>query len=116
VTIQFGIITLASWVTGMAVDGTIMPASYSNTFILALVATVLFATVFAFWAQSSMQRFTTPAKTALIFTMEPLSAALFGYFYAGEILSPLQMLGGGLMIAGVLYAELMTLRRAPTPL
>jgi drug/metabolite transporter (DMT)-like permease len=116
VTIQFGIITLASLVTGMVVDGAIMPASYSNTFILALVATVLFATVFAFWAQSSMQRFTTPAKTALIFTMEPLSAALFGYFYAGEILSPLQMLGGGLMIAGVLYAELMTLRRAPTPL
>ncbi len=112
VTIQFGVITFASLVTGLGVDGSIMPSNYSNTFILALVSTVLFATVFAFWAQSSMQRFTTPAKTALIFTMEPLSAAVFGYLYAGEVLFPLQLFGGGLMIAGVLYTELMTLRRS----
>jgi len=112
VTIQFGVIALASLMTGIFMDGTIMPSSYHNSFLVALVATVLFATVFAFWAQTSMQRYTTPAKTALIFTMEPLSAALFGYLYAGEILTPLQILGGGLMIVGVLIAELMTLKRA----
>ncbi len=116
VTIQFGVIALASLLTGITVDGSVIPSSYSDAFLLALISTVVFATVFAFWAQTSMQRFTTPAKTALIFTMEPLSAAVFGYLYAGEVLSPLQMLGGGLMIVGVLYAELMTLRRAPTPL
>ncbi len=112
VTIQFGVIALASLMTGILVDGSIVPSSYNKSFLIALVATVLFATVFAFWAQTSMQRFTTPAKTALIFTMEPLSAALFGYLYAGEILSSVQMLGGGLMIAGVLVAELMTLKRS----
>jgi len=112
VAIQFGVISLLSMGMGLVVDGTVMPLAYSYAFILALVATVLFATIFAFWAQTSMQRFTTPAKTALIFTMEPLSAAVFGYFYAGEVLSLSQILGGGLMIAGVLYAELMTLRRS----
>jgi len=112
VTIQFGVIALASLMTGILVDGSIVPSTYNKSFLIALVATVLFATVFAFWAQTSMQRFTTPAKTALIFTMEPLSAAVFGYLYAGEILSSVQMLGGGLMIAGVLVAELMTLKRA----
>jgi drug/metabolite transporter (DMT)-like permease len=110
VTIQFGVIALASLVTGLGMDGSIIPSSYSNSFLIALISTVLFATIFAFWAQTSMQRFTTPAKTALIFTMEPLSAAVFGYFYAGEMLTSLQLFGGGLMIAGVLYAELMTLK------
>ena len=106
VTIQFGVVTLASLVMGISIDDTIMPSSYSYEFILALVTTVLFATVFAFWAQTSMQRYTTPTKTALIFTMEPLSAAVFGYFYLGEILLPIQLFGGALMIAGVLFAEL----------
>ena len=112
VTLQFGVIALASMLAGIWSDGTVIPADCSRAFVIALVTTVLFATVFAFWAQTSMQRFTTPAKTALIFTMEPLSAALFGYFYAGERLLPLQLLGGGLMIAGVLYAELMTLKKS----
>jgi len=97
---------------GIMQDGTVWAADYNDAFMVALVATVLFATVFAFWAQTSMQRFTTPAKTALIFTMEPLSAALFGYFYAGEALSLTQILGGLLIVAGVGFAEIMTLRRA----
>jgi len=106
VTIQFGVIAFASAIAGIFIDGTIIPTSYSNDFLLALVITIIFATIFAFWAQTSMQRFTTPAKVALIFTIEPLSAALFGYFYAGETLLPIQMLGGLLIVGGVLFAEL----------
>jgi len=106
VTIQFGVVTLASLVMGLSIDATVIPSHYSYEFVLALVTTVLFATVFAFWAQTSMQRYTTPTKTALIFTMEPLSAALFGYLYIGELLSPMQLFGGGLMVIGVLFAEI----------
>jgi drug/metabolite transporter (DMT)-like permease len=40
--------------------------------------------------------------------MEPVSAAVFGYLYLGEVLSPTQLLGGGLIVAGVLFAELIT--------
>ena len=111
VTIQFGVIAVASLFMGIVQDGTVWAADYNDAFVVALVATVLFATVFAFWAQTSMQRFTTPAKTALIFTMEPLSAALFGYAYAGEALSLMQILGGLLIVSGVVFAELMTLKQ-----
>jgi len=111
VTIQFGVIALASLIMGLGTDGSIIPSGYSNSFLIALISTVLFATIFAFWAQTSMQRFTTPAKTALIFTMEPLSAAVFGYLYAGEVLTPLQLFGGGLMIVGILVAELLPSRQ-----
>jgi len=74
---------------------------------------VIFATVFAFSVQTSMQRYTTPGRTALIFTMEPLSAAIFGYLYGGELLSGLQWFGGGLILAGMLFAELGSTPKRP---
>jgi len=106
VTIQFGVVALLAWIFGVLVDGTVMPSELNFSVVLALVTTVLFATIFAFWAQASMQRFTTPTRTALMFSIEPVSASIFAYYYAGETLSTLQIAGGLVMIAGVIYAEI----------
>jgi len=106
VTFQLGTVGIGAGVLGLTVDHTLLPATFSQPFIIALIITVLFATVFAFWVQTSMQRYTTPSRTALILTMEPLSAAVFSYFYGGEALSMLQLMGGGLIVAGMLFAEL----------
>ncbi len=106
VTFQFGTMAVGSALLGIFQNSTIMPTSFAQPFIIGLVITVIFATVFAFWVQTSMQRYTTPSRAALIFTMEPVSAAVFGYFYLGEVLLPAQLIGGGLIVAGVLFAEL----------
>ncbi len=108
VTVQFGTMGIGSALLGLAIDHTLSPAPYSPAFVSALVITVLFATVFAFWVQTSMQRFTTPSRAALIFTMEPLSAALFAYGYGGEVLTGWQIFGGGLILAGMIFAEMGT--------
>jgi drug/metabolite transporter (DMT)-like permease len=106
VTFQFGTMATGSALMGLIHDHTLLPPSFSSAFVTALFITVVFATIFAFWVQTSMQRHTTPGRTALIFTMEPLSAAVFGYFYLGETLSIGQLTGGLLIVAGVLFAEL----------
>ena len=54
----------------------------------------LFGTVFTFLMQTAMQRFTTTARTALIFAMEPVFAAIFAYLIAGESLSLSGWIGG----------------------
>lgn len=108
VTIQLGIVALLSFVASLSFDGYLMPKELNSTLIYALIATVLFATVFAFWVQTSMQRFTTPAKTAIIFTMEPVSAGIFGYLFAGEVLSKAQLFGAFLILFGMISAELGT--------
>ncbi len=108
VTIQLGVVALLSCVASLLFDGYLMPKELNSTLIYALIATVLFATVFAFWVQTSMQRFTTPAKTAIIFTMEPVSAGIFGYLFAGEVLSLAQLLGAFLILFGMISAELGT--------
>jgi drug/metabolite transporter (DMT)-like permease len=66
----------------------------------------LFGTVFTFLMQTAMQRFTTSTRTALVFAMEPVFAALFAYLIAGETMTILGWIGGILILAGMIVAEL----------
>ena len=106
VTIQFFTVALCSLVGGLRMEGTIIPPRHDMLFLNAIAITVIFATIFAFWVQTAMQRFTTAAKTAIIFTMEPVSAGIFGYYFANEALSSSQIFGALLIVSGMLIAEL----------
>ena len=113
VIVQFGTMAAASALMQLMNGGSLWPAAWSGTLVWSLGITVVFATVFAFWVQTSMQRFTSAARAAVIFTMEPLSAAIFAYAYAGEVLRPLQLAGGIIIVASMLLTELGTLYLRP---
>lgn len=72
----------------------------------AAVFTGLLATALAFFVQSRAQQATSPTHTALIFAAEPVFAGLFSYLLIGEVMGPRQLLGSGLILAGMLAAEL----------
>lgn len=108
VSVQFGVVAILSLIGAFFLDGKVMPKSFDGVFLQALIATVLFATIFAFLVQTIMQKFTTPAKTAIIFTMEPVSAGIFGYYLADESFMPMQIMGACLILFGMLSAELGT--------
>ncbi len=71
---------------------------------------ILFLTVFptlsAFLLQLMCQRHVDPLRTALIFVLEPVFGALFSWTLGGEAFIPLRALGGLLIVAGMLLAEL----------
>jgi drug/metabolite transporter (DMT)-like permease len=67
--------------------------------------TGVLATAVAFGIQTAVQRFTTPTHTALIFTGEPVFAALFGVWLAGDLLTSANLVGGLLIILGTLITE-----------
>ncbi len=79
---------------------------------LAAAFTGLLATALAFGLQNSVQRFTTPTHTALIFTAEPVFATLFGMLLADETLLPRGIVGGLLILAGTVISEVPWARRA----
>jgi len=106
VTIQFLTVGVCSFIGGIVLEGSIVPPKIDTMFINAIAITVLFATIFAFWVQTAMQRFTTAAKTAIIFTMEPVSAGIFGYLFANELLTFSQICGAMMILVGILIAEL----------
>jgi drug/metabolite transporter (DMT)-like permease len=72
----------------------------------AIVFTGLLATALVFSLQVYVQRFTTPTHTALLFSLEPVFAAFFGWWWANEALGTRELLGCGLILAGMLVAEL----------
>lgn len=61
----------------------------------------------AFAAQSWAQRFTPPAHVGLLFTAEPLSAALFAWWWIGERLSARQWLGALVLVGAIVFAQLL---------
>jgi drug/metabolite transporter (DMT)-like permease len=76
----------------------------------AILITAVLATAGAFLVQNVMQRYTTPTHTALVFSMEPVFAAVFAWLLAGESLGVRGVLGGLLVLAGMLLAEIEPLR------
>jgi drug/metabolite transporter (DMT)-like permease len=71
----------------------------------ALLVTGVFASAFAFLAQTWAQRRATATQTALAFSLEPVWAAFFGFTLAGDRLGPLGWLGCAVILAGIVVAE-----------
>lgn len=70
-----------------------------------LLVTGVFATGLAFYVQNYAQQFTTPNRTALIFSLEPFFAALIAYLILGQTLTVREWAGGVLVLAGILTSE-----------
>jgi drug/metabolite transporter (DMT)-like permease len=78
----------------------------ARTFAATVAFTGVVMTAGAFLLQNWGQARTTAVRAALIFSLEPVAAALFSHFYGGEPLAALDWLGGGLIVAGVAVGEL----------
>jgi drug/metabolite transporter (DMT)-like permease len=53
----------------------------------------------------TVQRFTSAVHTALIFTLEPVFAAIFSVWLQGDRLGATGMTGGALIVLGMVLAE-----------
>jgi len=71
----------------------------------ALIVTGVFASALAFLAQTWAQRRTSATRTALVFTLEPVWAAFFGFTLAGDRLGATGWLGCLVIMAGIVLAE-----------
>jgi drug/metabolite transporter (DMT)-like permease len=66
----------------------------------------ILATVVTTYIQTRFQKDTTPTRAAIIYTIEPVWAAILGYVLLEERLGMVGVLGAGLIIAGILISEL----------
>jgi drug/metabolite transporter (DMT)-like permease len=83
---------------------------WSWAVVIALAVTSLLATALSFSVQSWAQQFTTPTRTALIFSLEPVFAWVTSFLAAREVLSPRAAIGAMLILAGILTVELKPMR------
>ncbi len=105
--------------TVLACGGSLMfepvswPQVWSVSLIMAFIITAVFATAYAFWAMTTFQHRTTPTRAALIYTLEPVFAAIFSVWLLGETLTAVGWLGGVLIVAGMVVAECWNLFNPP---
>ena len=106
--VLFQLITVAvlSLIFSLSLEEKTFDISYNYPFYKAVIITAVFATVYAFLIQTYMQQFTTATKTAIIFAMEPVSAAIFAYITVNESLSATQVFGAILIVFATIIAEL----------
>lgn len=101
--IQIGVVGVLSLITSLLTESPIIPSGsyvWMNLLILSIVCTSG-----AYIVQSAAQKYTTPTHTALIYSGEPVFAALFAYIVAGEVLSTKGIIGAILILMGMLVAE-----------
>ncbi len=100
-------------IAGSALFGTLLAFTletpflvWDYTLVIYLIITGVFATAVGLYIQNRAQQFTTPNRTALIFSLEPFFAVLFSYLLLGQVLTVKEWIGGILVLAGILTSEL----------
>ncbi len=79
---------------------------WSPRLVGAVIVTAVGATAVAFSLQVWAQRFTTASHVAILFSLEPVFAAVTSLLLGAERLNLRTLAGGGLVLCGVLLAEL----------
>jgi len=102
--VQTAVVALGGGLLALSLEGSVgLPAGMG---LLAALYTGVLGTGLVLGLQIPAQKYTSPSHAALIFAAEPVFAALFAAALLGERLGPKELVGGGLILAGMLLAEL----------
>jgi len=81
--------------------------------LVAIGVCAVFATAVAFTVQLWAQQYTPPSHAAILFALEPVFAVITSYLVLHERLTARAMKGAGLIVAGIVIAELLGPPAAP---
>jgi drug/metabolite transporter (DMT)-like permease len=84
---------------------------WTGNLVAAVLITALGSTVIGFSLQTWAQKYTSASHAAIFISLEPVFAVLTSWLLAREHIGKRTLLGGALILAGILIAEL----KAPSP-
>jgi drug/metabolite transporter (DMT)-like permease len=102
--VQIGVVALLSMIASFMFETPTLPTTLPLW--LNISALGLVCTAGAFITQNIAQKYTSASHTALIYTLEPVFAAVAGYFILNELLSGIALFGAILIVSGMLLAEI----------
>ena len=101
--VQSGFVTLLSFLNVQIFEP--QAIIWSDRLFAAIILTGFLATFAAFLIMIWAQKILNPSETAIIFSFEPVAAALFATAFGGEILGLWGWIGGGLVFLAVAYGK-----------
>jgi len=81
--------------------------NFTTSLILSFIYTAVFATVLTTFLQTKYQNKVTPTEAGIIYSFEPIFAAIISYIFLGEVLGLISYIGAGILVIGVIIAHLM---------
>lgn len=104
--IQIIVISCTSFITSFLIQEPYDLLSYPPTFWYIMIYLGIGVMTLTILFQNWSQQYQGPSQTAIIFTLEPAFAALFGFLIANEILSLFAWVGCGLIFIAILITVL----------
>jgi len=102
--LQLGFVALFSTMFTCIFETPKLPSTLQTQIFVIFLS--IFCTAAAFIIQSIAQQYTSPTHVGLIFSLEPVFAAIFGLLFLNEILSLKGYIGCLFMLAGIIVTEL----------
>lgn len=105
---QIGITALMSLFVAFSFDLTgieKIQINFTDNVIFAFFYTAIFASVLTTFMQTKYQRFVTPTRAGIYFSMEPIYAALIAFILMNEIIPSFGLIGCLLIFIGVIISE-----------
>lgn len=100
--LQIGFIGLFGLIFGFVFETPSLPSGTSGW--LSVIGLAVICSAFGYIAQTVAQKYTTPERIGVLFSLEPVFAALFGFLFLGEVLRAQGYVGALLILAGVLVS------------
>lgn len=113
---QLGIAGVFGAVFTMMFETPMLPSN--STSWVAVLGLGIICTAFCFVAQAVVQQYTSPTHTGLIFSLEPIFAAVFALIFLGEGLTAQLVIGGAFILIGNTVAQLeqfIAMKKLPAP-
>jgi drug/metabolite transporter (DMT)-like permease len=105
--VQFATVSLLAGVATLMLP---LPAfTFATPAVVSIVYCAIFPTVLCFTLQNIYQRYVTPTRAGLVYTLDPVWSLIAGFFVLGERLNSREWLGCGLIFLAALVPLLFRL-------
>lgn len=111
VLIQFLVTAALSGLAALVLESNAFVTNFSLNVAMGLLYCTVFASVFSTWIQTRFQRFTHPVRASIIFTAEPIFAALVAWMTIGEGMKSIQGVGAAIMILAIVVPDIVVAYR-----
>jgi drug/metabolite transporter (DMT)-like permease len=103
--VQLVCVAVFSFILSLSKEGLSVPMHYDEW--QGIIFCSLFATTFMYTVQNHYQQFLSVTSTAIIFSLEPLFAAITAFIVLNEGITVKTIIGGSLLIGGMIASELL---------
>ena len=118
--VQIGVATMLAFIAAVVfdiIDYETLQINYANQLGYGILYTAIFATLVTTTLQTKYQKLVSPTKAGIVYSFEPIFAAIIAYIFISERITSFGLLGAALIFVGLIISEsydviISTLRKA----